>query len=69
MASPDPFGHSFVGLIAARAVTAGVARIRLVANRRGRGVLRRHPRRRLRLDVTARDAAGNVTSTRGRRGR
>jgi Domain of unknown function (DUF4394) len=44
--------------------SAGVVRMRLTLGRRGRRVVRRHPSRRLRLDVTARDAAGNVTTTR-----
>ena len=48
---------------------AGVVRIRLRATQKGRRYLRRHPMARLRVDVTARDAAGNVTTTRPKRKR
>jgi hypothetical protein len=43
---------------------AGVVRVRLRLARGGRRFVRSHPRRRLRLKVKARDAAGNVTRTR-----
>ena len=43
---------------------AGVVRMRLVLSRKDRRYVRRYARRPLRLKVSARDAAGNVTRTR-----
>jgi hypothetical protein len=47
---------------------AGVVRMRLRLRKKGRRFVRRHPGRRLRLDMSASDMAGNVTRT-PRRGR
>jgi hypothetical protein len=47
---------------------AGLVRLRLRLTRKGRRVVRRNPARRLRLGMSARDMAGNVTRT-GRRRR
>ena len=42
---------------------AGVVRMRLRLTRKGRRAVRRNPQRRLRLGLSARDMAGNVTRT------
>jgi Domain of unknown function (DUF4394) len=43
---------------------AGQVKLRLKLTRKGKRTIRHHPARRLRLRVSARDAAGNVTRTR-----